>query len=276
MRDEVFDVWCSIVAYKTPEDEIHRVISALARVNARMALTIIDNSSSLLLDTARYGFPVEIIPSKNIGYGRAHNVAISESRFRCRYHLVMNSDIVFDSGVIDALIQFMDSRPSAGLVMPMVKYPDGRIQHLCRLLPDPAVLIGRRFFGRSRWARKLNYRYELHGWSYDKIANFPFLSGCFMFIRREILDKVEGFDPRYFLYAEDLDLSRRIHEISETIFYPQVCIVHEYRSLKRRSYRQWLYAILSLIKYFNKWGWLRDRERDAINARTLERLFRSS
>ncbi len=275
MLDTVVDVWCSVVAYNTPADEIERLAETLAKAHAVVALTIIDNASSLPQLRLPDKLIVERIdPGMNLGYGRAHNLAIVRSRGQCRYHLVLNSDIDFDPSVIDDLISFMDARPGAGLVMPMVRYPDGQLQHLCRLLPNPMTLIGRRFFGRSQWAKRLNDRYELHNWAYDRIANFPFLSGCFMFIRRTVLDQVEGFDPRFFLYAEDLDLSRRLHMVSETLFYPNVMITHEYRSMKHRSWRQWLYAIRSLSQYFFKWGWIFDRERDRINEAAVNSLTR--
>lgn len=265
-----FDIWCSIVAYNTPVAEIEALAAVLAEVDAAIALTVIDNSGTLPAITAppRLAFE-QVSPGRNLGYGRAHNIAIERSRGRCRYHLVMNSDITFDPESLVKLLAFMDATPDAGLAMPMVRYPDGQIQHLCRLLPDPAVLIGRRFLSRMAWAKRLNDRYELKGWSYDSVRSFPFLSGCFMFMRRSVLDEVQGFDPRFFLYAEDLDLSRRLHACSQTLFYPEASITHEYRSLKRRSFRQWMYAIRSLTQYFNKWGWLIDRERDRINALTL-------
>jgi GT2 family glycosyltransferase len=267
----MIDVWCSVVAYNTPVEEIERLAETLAHVRAKVALTIVDNSNTLP-DTIR--LPPDLLvgwlnPGRNLGYGRAHNLAINQSHGRCRYHLVLNSDIEFNPSVIDSLINFMDTRPDAGLVMPMVRYPDGELQHLCRLLPNPVTLIGRRFFGKTQWAKRLNDRYELHDWSYDDIAEFPFLSGCFMFMRRTVLDKVKGFDPRFFLYAEDLDLSRRIHMVSETLFYPKVSITHEYRSLKRRSWRQWVYALTSLSQYFNKWGWIWDADRDRVNRQTV-------
>lgn len=276
MSKSTVDVWCSVVAYHTPPEEIERLASTLSRTEAAVALTIVDNSSTLPSLCLPEGMHVEMLQTgRNLGYGRAHNLAIRQSQGHCRYHLVLNSDILFDPTVIDELLKFMDSRPTAGLAMPMVRYPDGRLQHLCRLLPNPMVLIGRRFFAKTRWAGRLNNRYELQDWTYDEIASFPFLSGCFMFMRRTVLDEVEGFDPRYFLYAEDLDLSRRIHAISETLFYPHVDITHEYRSLKRRSWKQWLYAFKSLTQYFNKWGWVFDANRDRVNADTLDRLARN-
>jgi GT2 family glycosyltransferase len=274
----VVDVWCSVVAFHTPREEIERLAVTLARVPAQIALTIVDNSIEnaralpAVLDLPS-SLPVNVLrPGQNLGYGRAHNLAIEQSTGRCRYHLVLNSDILFEPEVITELMAFMDDRPTAGLAMPMVRYPDGRVQHLCRLLPDPVVLIGRRFFGRMAWTQMRNRQYELHDWTYDQVASFPFLSGCFMFMRRTVLDRVVGFDPRYFLYAEDLDLSRRIHAVAETLFYPNVEIVHEYRSLTRRSLRQWIYGITSLSQYFSKWGWFVDRDRDMINAKTVAAL----
>lgn len=270
MPDAMIDVWCSVVAFNTPADEIERLAETLSHTRCSTRLTVVDNAGTLPELRLPAGLSVDRLkPGENLGYGRAHNLAIDQSRGKCRYHLVLNSDIVFDASVIDALLNFMESRPDAGLVMPMVRYPDGQLQHLCRLLPNPMTLIGRRFFGWTKWAKQLNDRYELHDWAYDRIASFPFLSGCFMFMRRSVLDEVNGFDPRYFLYAEDLDLSRRIHMVSETLFYPGVSIVHEYRSLKRRSWRQWLYAIRSLSQYFSKWGWIIDRSRDRINEQTV-------
>lgn len=273
MTDLQVDVWCSVVAYHTSAKEIEALAEILSRARVSVALTIIDNSNSLTALCLPEGLPVELLtPDANLGYGRGHNLAIDHSRGRCRYHLVLNSDITFDPTVIDTLSAFMDMREAAGLVMPLVRYPDGSLQHLCRLLPNPLVLIGRRFFSWARWARLLNKQYELHSWAYDEIANFPFLSGCFMFIRRKVLDEIGGFDPRYFLYAEDLDLSRRIHMMSETLFFPYASITHEYRSQKRRGWRQWLYAIRSLSQYFCKWGWIFDEERERVNREVVRRL----
>lgn len=273
MPEAMIDVWCSVVAYNTPADEIERLAETLSRTRCVTRLTIIDNAGTLPELRLPEGFAVDRInPGANLGYGRAHNLAIVQSRGKCRYHLVLNSDIVFAPSVVDALLSFMETRPNAGLAMPMVRYPDGELQHLCRLLPNPMTLIGRRFFSGTQWAKRLNDRYELHDWAYDRIASFPFLSGCFMFMRRSVLDEVDGFDPRYFLYAEDLDLSRRIHMVSETLFYPEVSIIHEYRSLKRRNWRQWLYAMRSLSQYFNKWGWIIDRPRDRVNERAVANI----
>ena len=165
---DFFDVWCSVVAFNTPPSEIERLAATLSKVPAKIALTIIDNSTDLARSLpSSFDLPDNLAvfivrTSRNLGYGRAHNLAIEQSINRCRYHVVLNSDIVFQPEVISKLIAFMDGRPTAGLVMPMVRYPEGAVQHLCRLLPNPMVLIGRRFFGSMAWTKKMNRRYEFH------------------------------------------------------------------------------------------------------------------
>lgn len=100
----------------------------------------------------------------------------------------------------------------------------------------------------------------------------PYLSGCFMFIRTKVLEKVGLFDERFFMYLEDTDLSRRIHKISKTIYYPYVHIYHEYGKGSYKNLKLLKYHIDSAIKYFNKWGWFFDKERDFINKTTLKKL----
>jgi len=76
----------------------------------------------------------------------------------------------------------------------------------------------------------------------------------------------------YFMYAEDIDLTRRMHERYRTIFYPRVSIVHVHRAESRHSFKMLKVHIVSLVKYFNKWGWLFDRQRRRFNRQVLEEL----
>ena len=100
----------------------------------------------------------------------------------------------------------------------------------------------------------------------------PSLSGCFMFMRVDVLKEVGGFDERFFMYAEDLDLCRRIGEASKTMYYPGVSIYHAYGKGSYKNRKLLKYHICSVVKYFNKWGWILDRKRTQINKVCLERL----
>lgn len=268
-----YDVIASFVLFGTAVDEVSRAVEQACSNSSNIFVVLVDNSvPPLSLPEFDPGKVLLIQTGANLGYGRGHNVAIQWGAGKSRYHLVMNTDLTYDAGVIDTLVQFMDAHPSVGLSMPKVRYPDGSIQRLCRLLPGPTDLIGRRFFAWTAWAKRRNKHYEFHDWNYDRVASFPFLSGCFMMLRSSVLHAVGGFDERYFLYAEDLDLSRRIHLCSETLFVPDVEVVHEYRSEGGRGFRRLIYGIRSLSQYFNKWGWIFDPERDEINRRTIRAL----
>lgn len=267
------DVCVSFVLFGTAREEVEQAIAQARSDRLKIHIVLIDNSQPPLdLAFAQADDVTVFSTSTNLGYGRGHNIALAASKGRCRYNLVMNTDLQMGPEVIPALVTFMDDHDDVGHTTPKVRYPDGSLQRLCRLLPDPADLLGRRFFSKTEWAKKRNKRYEFHNWHYDTVAEFPFLSGCFMLIRRSVLDVVGYFDERYFLYAEDLDLSRRIHAVARTLFVPHQSVIHEYRSQTKPSWRRLRYAIVSLAQYFTKWGWVRDVERDRINRRTCQQF----
>ena len=126
-------------------------------------------------------------------------------------------------------------------------------------------LIGRRFIPFKGYVKRRNYNYELRWTDYEKIMDVPSLSGCFMFLRLSVIQKIGGFDERYFMYAEDLDLCRRIGEVSKTVYYPEVQIYHEYAKGSYKNRKLLKYHIRSVIKYFNKWGWFFDVKRKKRN-----------
>jgi GT2 family glycosyltransferase len=268
----------SIVLYHNKEEQIKKAIKSALNTDLNINLYLVDNS---LTDTLRDLEKIDnrityIFNNANLGFGKAHNIALKKSiEKNILYHLVLNPDVYFEKGVLEELYNFMEANKDVGLVMPKVLYPDGNIQYLCKLLPTPLDLFGRRFlnFGPfKKIVEKRNEVYELRFTGYDKIMEVPYLSGCFMFIRTEVLKKVGLFDERFFMYLEDTDLSRRIHRVSKTVYYPGVSIYHEYGKGSYKNPKLLKYHLDSAIKYFNKYGWLFDKERDEINKKTLEKL----
>ena len=268
-------ITASIVAFHTKHDELKRLLDC-ALTGYIDRLFIIDNSSNdELRDFVKDNDKVNYIHSLNLGYGSGHNVAIRKSiEMGADYHVVLNPDIYWNDNVIERLCEFMDANSDCGLVMPKIVYPSGETQHLCKLLPSPMDLIGRRFIPIKSYQKKHDYQYELHWTGYDSIMEVPSLSGCFMFMRCSVLKHVGGFDERYFMYAEDLDLCRRIGEVSRTIFYPNVVVVHEYEKCSYKSGKLLKYHVASIVKYFNKWGWIFDRKRIEKNRSCIEQLKR--
>lgn len=272
------DLNISIVLYNTEKDVLKRAIKSVLKSCLNLKLFLIDNSKDKRLEEFKKYDPriVYIHTGKNIGHGQAHNIAMRKSiEEGVKYHLVMNPDVYFEGDVFGELYNFMEENPDVGLVMPKVLFPDGSLQYLCKLLPSPVDLFGRRFLGWGpfkEFVERKNYIYELRFSKYDKIMNVSYLSGCFMFIRTKILKKVGMFDKRFFLYCDDLDLSRRINRVSRTVFYPYCYIYHEYGKGSYKNLKLLFYHIKDAIKYFNKWGWIKDIERNKINRIVLEEL----
>lgn len=261
----------SIVCYKNQPEVLARTIESYLAATNEGTLYVIDNSpTNVAQHSCRHPRVEYIFNSSNIGYGRAHNIAIQKTIHTSRYHLVLNPDVFFEQNVVGELTGFMESNPDVGLIMPKVLYPDGRLQPLCKLLPEPHKLITRRFFPSfENTLKHINHEYEMRFTNYDEVTEVPFLSGCFMLLRNEALKTVGLFDERFFLYFEDTDLSRRIHRQFRTVFYPNVTIQHIHERTSYRTLKLLWHHISSAISYFNKWGWFTDAERDAMNQKIL-------
>jgi hypothetical protein len=212
----------------------------------------------------------------NHGYGKAHNIAIRRTMSdNIPYHIVLNPDVYFKKGTIEKIYLFMEDNQDVGLVMPKVLYPDGSLQYLCKLIPTPFDLFGRRFL-RTGFLKRIikdnDNRFELRFTGYDRLMNVPFLSGCFMFLRTSALKEIGAFDERFFMYPEDIDLTRRIHEKYKTIYYPEVSIIHDHARESYYNIKMLRIHIINMIRYFNKWGWIIDKKRKMYNERLLEEL----
>lgn len=251
---------------------VKQTLSALLAEESIAKLVIVDNGSHCDWLASLSHPKIDIIRlKKNEGFGAGHNTVFKRYRNQSDYFLLCNPDIVFAKGEVDKLARFSQLH-QLGLAIPRIVYPDGRLQYSCKLLPSPYQLFARRFF--SRYARTLDQCYELHCADYTRPFFAPSLSGCFMLISQQAIQDVGYFDTRFFLYLEDVDLSRRISQRYRVSYFPDALVSHD---SQRRSYndkRFLIYHIISAIKYFNKWGWFFDRQKTALNRRCLSQLPR--
>lgn len=269
----------SVVLFNTPRSQIETLFKSVAESNCVKTFYIIDNSPNdkwriLEKEYAGCSFEIRYIHNENFGYGASHNLAMKEAIEQgAVYHVVLNPDIYFESNVLSELVQFMDKNTDAAYVLPRVEYPNGELQYLCKLLPTPGDLIFRRFLPKS-WGVKRNDRYCLKASGYDKVINPPCLSGCFMFMRLSILQQNNiFFDEGYFMYCEDFDLMRRLHRVAKTLYYPNVTIVHDHARESYKSRKMLVAHIKSAVRYFNKFGWVFDKERREMNKQVLGEIF---
>ncbi|GAA3769199.1 glycosyltransferase family protein [Terriglobus aquaticus] len=271
----------SLVVYQTPAAELQQLLQTLQ--SAVDVWVLVDNSVDQKQEAeerkqATLACGGIYVPSPtNVGFGGGHNVALSYLRdagFATRYHLMVNPDIVFDPAILSPLTQVLNERPDVGWVMPQVRSGDGSVQPLCKLLPTPFDLLGRRFV--PSFVRRLlglsQDDYEMKGIADLSSEDVPFLSGCFVFARYDLLQKANGFDSRYFMYMEDVDLSRRFRRYGKLLYWPEVHVIHGHRRGSYHDLRLTLLHIRSAILYFQRWGWFSDRERSALNAQALRSL----
>jgi GT2 family glycosyltransferase len=232
---------------------------------------IIDNSP---IPTVEFQtLPVTyIFTNKNLGYGSAHNIAIRKTiEQNVPFHLVVNPDISFKPGILTEIVDFMNNNSEIGLLMPKILYSNGEIQYLCKLIPTPFDLIFRRFLPKSLIVKR-THKFELLDSGYNQIMDVPYLSGCFMFLRTEAIRQVGMFDERFFMYPEDIDLTRRIHRKYRTIFYPFSEIIHLHAQSSYFSLKMLFIHSINMIRYFNKWGWIFDKERRIVNKEIIKKI----
>ena len=268
----------SIVLYKPKwEEEVLPLVRELLRVKSLRKIYLLDNTESTFRkaetaaqkETLAKQFGTEklryMAMEANLGYGKAHNVALRESAYyRTDLHLVMNSDIQVKAEDIDEMHDWMIVHPEVGQLMPKVINPDGSQQYLAKRLPAPIDVFGRRFLPAWMIAKR-NKRYEMRDLDLNRPVNAPYLSGCFMLLRTTAAVEAGLFDERFFMYPEDIDLTRRIHRNYLTLYYPQWTIVHAHEKASFKNKHMLRIHIQNMCRYFNKWGWLFDPERRLFN-----------
>lgn len=263
----------SVVVHRTPAGQLRRVLRSLA-ADGVTAVAVVDNSpDDRLRAVVGESMPgAEYIRTANRGYGAAHNVVIRKAMAAgATHHLVLNPDVSWEPGAVPALLEAMERTPRCGMAAPRIVYPDGRLQYTCRMLPSPLDLILRRFV--PRWiGRRRRRRYLLADWDHGQMADVPYLQGSFMLIACDALREAGLFDERFFMYPEDIDLTRRIHALRPTLYCPEATAVHDHAAASARSPRMLAIHMVNMVRYFNKWGWVADGARREANRRLLRDL----
>lgn len=193
----------------------------------------------------------------NIGYGRAHNVAINQTP--ARYHLILNPDIDLAPDALRQALDFLQCQPEIGLLTPLIADIDGAMQFLCRRPPALVDLLIRGFLPqplRKLFDRRLA-RYEMRDviGAHEVVYDPPIMSGCFMLFNTEILRSIGGFDPRYFLYFEDYDLSLRASKITHSAYVPSVKVIHFGGQASRKGWHHISMFAVSAFKFYRRFGW---------------------
>ena len=264
-------MFCSLVIYQHSLADIQTTLDSLIRTNSVDKVILVDNGGCDWADHLAHAKISYIKSDRNGGFGYGHNLATRKYAHLSDYFLICNPDIDFDPDELEKLLEVAQSS-SAGLFSPKIIYPDGTDQYGQRLLPTPLNLFARRFLPQY-FSNKLDDRYLLKNLVIDKPSLIPNVSGSFMLFRSKCLLALSGFDERYFMYMEDIDLSRRCAVEFGVLYVPSAYIIHEHQQASYKNKVLLKAHIISAIKYFNKWGWVFDKQRRQINRDIIAKLY---
>jgi N-acetylglucosaminyl-diphospho-decaprenol L-rhamnosyltransferase len=163
---------------------------------------------------------------ENLGYGAAANRGAAEFGDDYGWIVVANPDIEWNPGSIDTLLEAADRWPRGGAFGPLIRETNGEVYPSARLLPSIGKGVGHAVVGRvwrdNPWTKA--YR-QSETTIVERTAGW--LSGSCMLFRREAFDSVDGFDPRYFMYFEDVDLGDRLGRAGwQNVYVPAAEVTH--------------------------------------------------
>ena len=195
--------------------------SLAAATSSPYEVVVVDNASPAGPPTGDFRL---VESGGNLGYGKGAN--LGASGFDGDVVVIANADVAWEQGALDELLAALERWPSAGCVGPAIRTNDGLLYPSARAFPSIGRGIGHAVFGpwwpANPWTR--SYRAEVGspvegptGW----------LSGSLMVMRRTAWEQVGGFDPKYFMYCEDMDLCRRLAEAGwQNVYVPTAVITH--------------------------------------------------
>lgn len=221
------DLTAIIVNFNTEgllRDAIGRLQAAAARLSLKIA--IIDNASqdnSVALIKNEFPDCHLIVNPTNVGFGRANNQALT--LVEGRYVLLLNTDAFVSPDTLHKTIAYMDSHPRCGILGVRLVGRDGALQPSARYFPTPwNLFLARtglnRLFSGARLVDDM-------AWDHASVRQCDWVPGCYFLVRKSVIDQVGLFDPRYFLYYEEIDHCLAARKAGwEVTFFADTTVVH--------------------------------------------------
>jgi GT2 family glycosyltransferase len=253
---EKLDITASIVLYNENLEELTKTINSFISVPLKKKLYLIDNTKKKIFQNIFNQQELEYIAiGKNIGFGAGHNIVIDKISKNSNFHLILNPDVNFKETVIPNLILELNKDEDLSMIAPKVLFPSGEHQYSCRRYPHFLELVARRFPFLKPLFRPAIFKGQYKDKDLTNSFFAEYLTGCFQLYKTDDFVELKGFDERYFLYMEDVDICRKIDELGKKkLYHPEELILHVLKQGSAKNLKLFLRHTSSVIKYFLKWG----------------------
>lgn len=223
----VVDLSIIVVNYNTSHllDEFFEALSS-ASPHLLVQILFVDNASkdaSRNVFRSKYSSVPVTFNEVNVGFGRANNQAVP--LIQGRYALLLNTDAFVAPDTLTKTLAWMDAHPDCGVLGVKLTDRAGALQPSCRYFPTPFNI----FLNRTGLQRLFPWVVLVDDmtWDHASVRECDWVPGCYYLIRHEVLDKVGLFDPRFFMYYEEVDHCRRVKAAGwKVMFYPDTSVVH--------------------------------------------------
>ena len=240
---------------------IRSVLRALEEMNTPAEIIVVDNhSADGSVDYLEQRYPQKLFPmvrfvrsAHNLGFARANNIAIRQSRGE--YVLLLNPDTIVGEDALKASVDFMDAHEDAGAVgVRMLGAQGRRAMESRRGLPTPMVSFFKMLGFCNRWPHhRLFGKYYMGYLPWDEPCQIEVVSGAYCMLRRKALDEVGLLDEDFFMYGEDIDLSYRVLKGGYHNYYLPVDILHyKGESTQKSSFRYVHVFYEAMLIFFRK------------------------
>lgn len=240
---------------------IRSVLRAFEEMNTPAEIIVVDNhSADGSVDYLEQRYPQKLYPmvrfvrsAHNLGFARANNIAIRQSRGE--YVLLLNPDTIVGEDALKASVDFMDAHEDAGAVgVRMLGAQGRRAMESRRGLPTPMVSFFKMLGFCNRWPHhRLFGKYYMGYLPWDEPCQIEVVSGAYCMLRRKALDEVGLLDEDFFMYGEDIDLSYRVLKGGYHNYYLPVDILHyKGESTQKSSFRYVHVFYEAMLIFFRK------------------------
>jgi hypothetical protein len=225
--------------------------------NVDFEVILVENASGDdLAEFKNYPNLKVVVSGRNLGMGGGNNLGTQAARGK--FILILNPDTYVSRNSIKILLDYIKSHDDVYVVGPKLLNSDESLQYSCARFPKIYTPILRRTF-LGDYFKTSRDSFMMTDFDHNEIKQVDWVMGSCLMIRRE---GWEGFDERYFMYFEDIDLCRRVSHMDKKVIYnPQAVMVHDHQRASAKY--PWYFAvfkdklaryhIVSWLKYFHKW-----------------------